>query len=300
VLGQLSKPCEPAHLYPMAPMRLMITGAAGMLGQDVVAAAQALGHEPLSLPRAQLDITDTAAVAAAVAPSRPDAVINCAAYTNVDGAETEAELAHAVNGRGAGVIAATAARAGAWTVHVSSDYVFDGSKREPYLESDPVGPLSAYGRSKLAGERAVAEAAPDSHTIVRSSWLFGTGGPCFPATILRLAGERDELSVVDDQIGCPTFTAHLAGALVRLATVDRVPGTLHVAAADQCSWFEFAGAIVELSGHHCRVVPGKTADLGRPAPRPAFSVLRSERGAPGLPHWRDGLAEYTTAAVPAR
>jgi dTDP-4-dehydrorhamnose reductase len=280
-------------------MRLMVTGAAGMLGQDVEAAAAAAGHTAIAFARAQLDITNEAAVAAAVAGARPDAVINCAAYTNVDGAESEEELAEAVNGAGAGAVAAAAASAGAWTIHVSSDYVFDGAKTEPYLESDPVRPLSAYGRSKLAGERAVAGAAPDRHTIVRSSWLFGAGGPCFPATILRLAAERDELSVVDDQVGCPTFTGHLGEALVRLATDDRVPGMLHVAASGECSWYEFAREIVERGGHDCRVVPGKTADLGRPAPRPAFSVLRSERGAPELPDWREGLAAYVSAAVAA-
>jgi dTDP-4-dehydrorhamnose reductase len=284
----------------MAPMRLMITGAAGMLGQDVAAVAEAAGHTAISFPRAQLDISDPQAVDDAVRGARPDAVVNCAAYTNVDGAETEEALAEAINGAGAGAVAAAAAAAGAWAVHVSSDYVFDGTKTQAYLESDRVGPLSAYGRTKLAGERAVAAAAPDSHTIVRSSWLFGAGGPCFPATILRLAAERDELSVVDDQVGCPTFTGHLAGALVRLASEDRMPGVLHVAAGGQCSWYEFAQEIVERGGHDCRVVPGKSADLGRPAPRPAFSVLRSERGAPELPDWRDGLTEYMSAAVPAR
>jgi dTDP-4-dehydrorhamnose reductase len=293
---------ERRRLYSLPPMRLMITGAAGMLGQDVAAATEQAGHTAIAFSRAQLDITDVDAVAAAATGARPDAVINCAAYTNVDGAETEEELAAAINGAGAGVVARAAADADAWTIHVSSDYVFDGCKREAYLESDPVGPLSAYGRSKLAGELAVAAAAPESHTIVRSSWLFGAGGPCFPATILRLAGERDELSVVDDQVGCPTFTGHLADALVRLATSDRVPGVLHVAADGECSWYEFAREIVERAGHDCRVVPGKTADLGRPAPRPAFSVLRSERGtsAPVLPHWRAGLAEFISAKVPAR
>jgi dTDP-4-dehydrorhamnose reductase len=274
-----------------------------MLGHDVCKLAGAAGHELSAFPRAQLDITDAAAVDDAVAGARPDVVINCAAYTNVDGAETESVLAEAVNGRGAGVVARAAAAAGAWTIHVSSDYVFDGSARQPYVESDPAGPLSAYGRSKLSGERAVADAAPQRHTIVRSSWLFGASGPCFPATIMRLAAERDELSVVDDQVGSPTFTGHLAGALVDLAgRSPRPSGIVHVVAAGRCSWFEFAREIVSRAGAECSVKPGTTADLGRPAPRPAFSVLGTERGsdAPRLPEWRVGLAEYMSLMVAAR
>jgi dTDP-4-dehydrorhamnose reductase len=180
---------------------------------------------------------------------------------------------------------------GAWTIHVSSDYVFDGCKRSPYLESDRTGPLSAYGRSKLAGELAVASEAPEAHTIVRSSWLFGAGGGCFPKTMLRLAAERDELNVVDDQIGCPTFTGHLASALVGLAG-SRPLGTLHVAAAEQCSWYEFAVATIAAAGLDCRVHPIDTSQYPLPAPRPAFSVMRSQRAAPELPSWRDGLQNF--------
>jgi len=274
-----------------------------MLGHDLCEVAAAAGHELSAFGHAQLDITDAAAVDDAVNGARPDVVINCAAYTNVDGAETDEELAEAVNGSGAGNVARAAAAAGAWTIHVSSDYVFDGSAREPYVESDPVGPLSAYGRSKLSGERAVAEAAPQSHTIVRSSWLFGASGRCFPATIMRLAAERDELSVVDDQVGSPTFTGHLAAALIDVAASSpRLEGVVHVAAGGRCSWFEFAREIVLRAGLECDVKPGTTADLGRPAPRPAFSVLGTERGsdAPRLPDWREGLARYTSLTVLAR
>jgi dTDP-4-dehydrorhamnose reductase len=272
-----------------------------MLGRDVCGAAAAGGHEAIALARGDLDITDAGAVQAAVNRARPDAVINCAAWTNVDLAERSMQAALAVNGAGAANVARAAAGAGAWTVHVSSDYVFDGSKTEPYVESDPVRPLSAYGGSKLAGELAVAEAAPERHTIVRSSWLFGTGGPCFPVTILRLAAERDELSVVDDQVGCPTFTGHLARALVELAAGRDVGGILHVAGAGQCSWFQFAREIVAGAGLACEVKPGKTAELGRPAPRPAYSVLGTVRAsqAPALPHWREGLAEFMTSTVPS-
>jgi dTDP-4-dehydrorhamnose reductase len=283
-------------------MRLLITGAAGMLGVDARAVAAAAGHEPVALARGELDITDKAAVAEAVARARPDAVVNCAAFTDVDGAESDPGAASAVNGDGAGNVADAAAANGAWAIHISSDYVFDGSKAKAYVESDPVGPLSAYGRSKLEGERAVERAAPDRHTIVRSSWLFGAGGPCFPATILRLAGERNELTVVDDQVGCPTFTGHLAAAVVELATERRVLGILHVAGGGQCSWYEFAKEIVHASGLECDVKPGNSADLARPAPRPANSVLRSERPAEAqaLPDWREGLAAYLSSVVAAR
>ncbi len=271
-------------------MRILVTGGAGMLGTDLAAR----GHEVLAPGRSELDITDPGAVDPALAGV--DVVINCAAWTDVDGAEQSREQALAVNGDGAGNVARAAARAGAWTIQVSSDYVFDGAKRSPYVESDPVGPLSAYGRSKLAGEEAVAAAAPGSHTIVRSSWLFGAGGPCFPRTIMRLADERDELTVVDDQVGCPTFTGHLAEALLELAA-EPVHGVLHIAAAGECSWFEFAQAIVASTGATCEVKPGSTAELGRPAPRPAYSVLRSERDAPSLPDWRAGLDAFIGAAV---
>ena len=276
-------------------MRFAITGAAGMLGHDLVAAANAAGHEALAFPRADLDITDGAAVTRALARSRPDVVVNSAAWTNVDGAETDEAGAQAVNGTGAGNVARAASACGAWTIHVSSDYVFDGRKGSPYVESDPVGPLSAYGRTKLAGERAVAAEAPDRHTTVRSSWLFGPGGPCFPATILRLANERDTLKVVDDQIGCPTYTGHLAEALVELAGRDERPvGIVHVAGGGSCSWFEFAREIVAGAGVRCEVRPCSTEEFPRPAMRPANGVLRSERGGevPLLPEWREGLARY--------
>jgi len=262
-----------------------------MLGQDVGKAARVAGHEPIALTRAELDIADPATVTRAFADARPDVVVNCAAWTKVDAAEEHEQDATAINGAGAGHVAAAAASVGAWTIHVSSDYVFDGSKRSPYLESDPTGPLSAYGRSKLAGELAVGDAAAETHTIVRSSWLFGAGGPCFPRTMLRLAAERDELNVVDDQIGCPTYTGDLAGALVTLADA-RPLGVLHVAAAEQCSWYEFAVATIAAGGLNCRVHPIDTSQYPLPAPRPAFSVMRSHRGAPELPGWRDGLRNF--------
>jgi len=283
-------------------MHVVITGAAGMLGQDLAAAAKSAGHDVLALSRAELDISDRAAVEHALNAGRADVVFNCAAWTDVDGAESSPAQALAVNGTGAGNVARAAAAVGAWTIHVSSDYVFDGTKGSPYVESDAVGPLSSYGRSKLAGEREVATEAPERHTIVRSSWLFGAGGPCFPATILRLATDRDELKVVEDQIGCPTFTGHLAQALLDLAARQSPPaGILHVAGGGICSWYEFAREIVAVAGVSCEVRTCTTAEMPRPATRPAYSVLRSERNAPVLPEWQRGLAEYMalTRAVSA-
>jgi dTDP-4-dehydrorhamnose reductase len=282
-------------------MRILVTGAAGMLGRDVCEAAAAAGCELSAFARAELDITDAGAVSAAVIEVRPDVVINCAAWTDVDGAEASEAAATAVNGVGAGHVAAAASAVGAWTIHVSSDYVFDGRKRSPYLESDAVGPVSAYGRSKLAGEEAVALAAPDAHTTVRSSWLFGAGGPCFPKTIMRLAADRDALSVVNDQVGCPTFTGHLARALLELAEA-RIAGVVHVVAASECSWFEFASEIAAGAGLDCEIKPCTTADFPRPAVRPAYSVMRTERGGavPELPDWHDGLSAFLTTVVGAR
>jgi dTDP-4-dehydrorhamnose reductase len=272
-------------------MKLLITGAGSMLGTEVARAAGAAGHDVLALSRAELDVTDADAALTAVEAARPDVVLNCAAWTDVDGAEVVFEEALAVNGHGAGHVARAAAREGAWIVQISSDYVFSGRHRKPYVESDVAEPCSAYGRSKLVGELEVAQAAPGRHTIVRTSWLFGTVGPCFPATILRLAAERDEITVVDDQVGCPTFTGDLAGALMRLCA-QPLAGIIHMAGDGACSWFEFASAIVERAGLPCRVRPGRTEPLARPAARPAYSVLGSERLAERLPHWRDGLWQY--------
>jgi dTDP-4-dehydrorhamnose reductase len=250
-------------------MRLLVTGAAGMLGRDVVAAANNAGHDVVAVSRADLDITDAAAARAAVLDARPDAV----------------------DGAGAGNVAAAAAATGALLVHVSSDYVFDGDAAEPYTEDAPTGPRSAYGRSKLAGEHAIAAAAGRS-AIVRSSWLFGPHGRNFVDAMRRVGAERDEVAVVDDQIGCPTYTGHLARALVAVAEHE-LTGVLHVAGAGRCSWFDLAVATFAETGIECRVRPQATADLGRPAPRPAFSALASTRAdAPVLPDWREGLRAH--------
>ena len=275
-------------------MRLLVTGAAGMLGRDVVRVARTDGHDVVALARAELDVTDAGAVAAAIAGAKPETIVNCAAWTDVDGAQTSPEDAAAVNAAGAGNVARAAAAAGARLVHVSTDYVFDGTAHEPYVESDTPGPRSVYGRTKLAGEQAVA-AAGGSYAIARSSWLFGAGGRNFVATMLALGAERDELSVVTDQVGCPTATAHLAPALLKLAQ-SSAEGLFHVAGAGRCSWHELAAETFRQAGVACRVLPCTTADMPRAAPRPAFSVLASERPeTPLLPRWQEGLADYLQA-----
>lgn len=271
--------------------RFLVTGAGGMLGQDVLAAAAAAGHDATGVTRGQLDVTDADAVQAFVAAGTYDAIVNCAAYTNVDGAETDEVRALAVNGVAAGHLARAATDTGAHLVHVSTDYVFDGTKETPYVESDPVGPRSAYGRTKLAGEDAIAGVSP-AHAIVRTAWLFGAGGPNFVATMLKLAQDRDEISVVTDQIGCPTWTGHLAPVLVEIAA-RRQGGVQHGAASGSCSWNAFARAIFEEAGVDCTVLPTTTAAFPRPAPRPAFSVLGSGRADHiDLPPWRDGLRAH--------
>jgi dTDP-4-dehydrorhamnose reductase len=266
---------------------VLVTGAGGMLGRDVLAALPgAVGYT-----RGELDVTDADAVRAAIRAAQPDVVVNCAAWTNVDGAEEHEAEATAINGTGAGNVAAAAAGAGAAVVHVSTDYVFDGTASEPYVESDHVRPATAYGRSKLAGEAEVREANPRHH-VVRTAWLFGAGGPNFVGTMLRLGQERDALSVVADQTGCPTYTPHLAAALATIARSERY-GTWHAAGGGRCTWFDLASATFEQAGLDVAVTPCTTAEMPRPAPRPAWSVLASERSdAVALPDWTEGLSAY--------
>jgi dTDP-4-dehydrorhamnose reductase len=261
-----------------------VTGAAGMLGQDVMRLA---GPDALGLTRADLDVTDRNAVRATIGPD--DVVINCAAWTDVDGAEAHPDEAMRVNGDGARNVAEAAGA----VIYVSSDYVFDGSKRTPWVESDPIKPLSEYGRSKAEGERATLAANPRSH-IVRTSWLFGIGGGNFIATMLRLGAERDSLRVVDDQVGQPTYTGHLAESLLQIADSDEF-GIHHRSGHGQCSWYELARFVFETAGVDCDIEPCTTAEFPRPAPRPAYSVLGSERGEPSLPDWQQGVTEYLAA-----
>ena len=277
-------------------MRLFVTGSYGQLGTDLQRVARERGHEiAAAVDVDTLDITDLDAVRAALAASPADVLINAAAFTAVDAAEEKEELAYAVNATGPANLATACAETGTQLVHVSTDYVFDGARSPQegaYVESDMPAPHSVYGASKLAGEEAVA-GADLSFAIVRSSWLFGVGGRNFVATMLALGEERDEVTVVTDQIGCPTATAHLAPALLALARDEDAQGIFHVAGSGQCSWHELAVETFRQAGIACRVLPCTTADMPRPAPRPAFSALASERDdAPLLPPWQEGLTTY--------
>lgn len=272
-----------------------------MLGHDVRRAAERAGHEVLSRDLPELDITDEASIAALFQRERPDATVNCAAWTDVDGAESHAEAARAVNTDGAGKLARAAASAGTALLHVSTDYVFDGKppvdadgRPRPYVESDPTGPRSVYGETKLDGERQVLAASP-RHTVVRTAWLYGVDGGNFVETMLRLAGERDAVQVVTDQIGCPTWSGHLATAAIGLIERE-VSGLVHQAGAGRASWNEFAVEIFRQAEVACRVDPCTSAEMTRPAVRPAWSVMESERDEViPMPDWRDGLAEYLAA-----
>jgi dTDP-4-dehydrorhamnose reductase len=294
-------------------VRLLVTGAQGMLGRDVVRAGERAGHQLVELGRDELDVVDGAAVEAAFERIGPDAAINCSAWTDVDGAESNREQAHAVNADGAGNLARAAAAIGAPLVHLSTDYVFSGDapvddagSPRPYLESDPTAPRSVYGESKLAGEQQVL-AASARHTVVRSSWLFGLHGRNFVATMLRLAsdGDADEpgpaepttavVRVVTDQIGCPTWTGHLAPALLGLLERE-VSGLVHLAGTGEVSWNGFAREIFRQAEVHCRVEAASSEQMARAAERPAWSALESERAdVLAMPDWRDGLAGYLAA-----
>jgi dTDP-4-dehydrorhamnose reductase len=272
-------------------VRVLITGGGGMLGHDVARVAEQAGHEVVRLAHEDLDITDHRAVSDAVIDEQPEALVNCAAWTDVDGAESDLEGATEVNGGGAANLALATDRIGCKIVLPSTDYVFDGKKAEPYLESDATNPISAYGKSKLAGERETATINP-RHFIVRSSWLFGTAGKNFVDTMLNLGRELDEVVVVKDQVGCPTYTGHLSEGLVRLIEWDAY-GVYHIAGAGECSWYEFAIEIFSQAGIECHVMASTADMLGRAAPRPAYSVLATEREpAIHLPDWREGLRAF--------
>jgi dTDP-4-dehydrorhamnose reductase len=270
---------------------LLVTGAGGMLGQDVVRAARHANHEVDEATRLDLDVTDSEAVDRAVTAADPDVVINCAAFTDVDGAEAREADAMRVNAEGARNVSAAAARADAAILYVSTDYVFDGTADRPYTEADETNPLSVYGASKLAGEMETAT-VNDRHFVVRTSWLFGTAGRNFVETMLELGAEQAEVLVVRDQVGAPTYTAHLAEGLLRLAATEAY-GLHHMAAGGSCSWYEFAGAIFQAAGVDCRVLSTTTEEFARPAPRPAWSVLDTAwPDAIYLPDWPTGLKSY--------
>ncbi|WP_029288056.1 dTDP-4-dehydrorhamnose reductase [Cellulomonas sp. HZM] len=252
-------------------MHWVVTGAHGMLGRDVVQRVALAGEGVVALAREDLDVTDPEAAHRLLVGA--EVVVSCAAYTAVDAAETDEPAAFTVNAVGAANVARAAAAVGARMVHVSTDYVFDGAAAEPYDEEAPVAPRSAYGRTKAAGEWAVRAAHP-GHMVVRTAWLYGAGGPCFPKTIARVAAERGGLDVVDDQVGQPTWTRDLADLVVRLVEADAPGGTYHGTSSGRTSWHGFARAVVGSAGLDPAIVAPTTSEaFVRPAPRPAFSVL---------------------------
>ncbi len=275
--------------------RWLVTGAAGMLGHDVLAElAGRTDLEVVAADRARLDVTDLAAVRAAVAGC--DVVVNCAAWTEVDDAETAEAAAFAVNAVGAANLARAAAEAGAWLAQVSTDYVFSGDATTPYPEDAALAPRTAYGRTKAAGEWAVRAELPDRHWILRAAWLYGEHGPSFVRTMTRFEKTRETVDVVDDQFGQPTWSRDLARRIVAVADAKVPTGTYHATASGSCSWYDLARAVFELVGADPGRVKRTTSEaFVRPAPRPAWSVLGHQAwaaaGLEPLGDWRPSLTE---------
>ena len=289
---------------------MLVFGGHGQLGRDIAEQAAVQGVQVALVPRSEVDVTSPDALARAIFAHRPTVVVNAAAYTKVDDAETHAEEAFRINERGAATLARACTAGGTPLIHISTDYVFDGSKAGPYREDDPVAPLGVYGRSKAAGEAAVARLS-ERYVILRSSWLYGVHGANFLKTIVRLAGERDELQVVADQRGCPTGTVDLAQAILvaarRLTADASVSGTYHFAGTGVATWHEFATEIVAAQSVFTgRRPPGRaiaTADYPRPARRPANSELDSSRfaatfGLRAMP-WRERTQRVVAALLSA-
>jgi len=276
-------------------MRVTLFGASGLLGQELV---QALSGEQLTaLSVEDADLRDHACVRDVIRDSRPDWILLSAAYTDVDGCESNRDLAFAVNCEGAVNVAEAAREAGSRLMFLSTDYIFDGSKRSPYRTNDARNPTSVYGESKARAEERLLEILPEV-CIARTSWLFGHGGKCFPATILKLASTRPEISVVNDQRGSPTFTRDLASALAELCRAS-ARGIVHVTNSGNCTWYEFAAAIVRASGLPTTIKPVTTAEFPRPARRPAYSVLSPESLHAyniHMPEWKDALRRYLGSA----
>lgn len=281
-------------------MRVLVTGANGQLGRDVVQCFRGSGHEVEGLGRAKLDITDLDQCFDIMSKCRPEAVIHCAAYTAVDAAESDADGAYLVNAIGTRNIALAAERVGAKLIYISTDYVFNGNADRPYSEYDPTDPKTVYGQSKLAGEQMVRDFC-SKWFIVRTSWVFGLNGSNFVKTMLRLGQEKPVLQVVHDQKGSPTYTVDLAHFLLQLLPTEKY-GTYHASNSGSCTWYEFTEAIFEGAREQigltitAKLEPCTTAQFPRPAPRPAFSVMDHLairiNQLQDLPHWRDGLKQF--------
>ena len=273
---------------------MLITGAGGQLGRELQRRLAASPHEVTALSHEQWDISQPGAADAVMSEVRPDAVLNCAAWTRVDAAESQVEAAYSVNATGPELLAQACARADALLVHLSTDYVFDGEAPDAVDERTPPHPLNVYGASKLAGEEAIRAATP-KHQIVRTSWLFGQQGPNFVLAILSRARRGEPLRVVADQEGAPTWTGHLAPALIRLAERGDA-GTFHLSNSGSTTWHGLAGAILEETGLDVPLAAVTTADFGAPARRPPRSILDNRAwrmlGEPPLPPWRHGLRDY--------
>jgi dTDP-4-dehydrorhamnose reductase len=282
-------------------MSYLVTGAHGMLGTDIVAALD--GRDVTALGRGDLDITDSAAVRDAVAGH--SVILNAAAYTRVDDAETDENSAYAVNAIGTRNLAAAAAESGATLVQYSTDYVFEGAATTPYREDSPTKPITAYGRTKAEGERLALELNPERTYILRTAWLYGRNGNNFASTMLRMAGERDTVSVVTDQVGQPTWTHDVAAQTIALLDAAAPAGIYHTTNSGQASWFDFAKAIFETAGlDPARVLPTNGSAFVRPAPRPAYSVLGHDAwrraGLAPMRDWREALeSAFATGGIGA-
>lgn len=289
----------PRSASKLLGVRWLVTGARGQLGSDlerVLADGAAAGTDQVLAAGSHiLDVTDSAAVLAAVSDFAPDVVVNAAAYTAVDEAESDEQTAYRVNASGPALLAAAVAKHGGQLVHVSTDYVFAGDARQPYEVDDEPAPRSAYGRTKLAGERAVRELLPDASYVVRTAWVYGASGANFVKTMSRLEREHETVRVVDDQRGSPTWSVDLARALVELGRSTPPPGIYHCTGGDDTTWHGFAQAIfTELGADPARVLPATSEEYPRPAPRPAYSVLSDSAwraaGLSPMRHWRDALS----------
>lgn len=274
-------------------MKILITGSNGMLGHDLINVLRD-NHELILTTSKTLDITDKQQVIEFITQSKPDIVINSAAYTDVDGCEENQDLAYSVNGEGVKNLALACREIDSALVHISTDYVFDGSATEPIAEDGQIGPISVYGKSKLKAEEAIQEIL-DKFFIVRTAWLYGINGKNFPKTMLELAENHSQITVVYDEVGTPTYTPDLASAISELIETDYY-GIYHITNSDYCSWCEFAKYIFEVADKDVTVIPVTASEFARPAPRPSYSVLRNknwiDKGFKPLRSYRDAIKEY--------
>ena len=274
-------------------MKILITGSNGMLGHDLIEALKD-NHELVLTTSRTLDITDKEQVFDFISQNKPDIVINSAAYTDVDGCEENQDLAYGINGEGVKNLAFACREADSALLHISTDYIFNGENTRPWVEDDEIGPISVYGKSKLKGEQAILEIL-DKFFIVRTAWLYGINGRNFPKTMLELAENHSQITVVYDEVGTPTYTPDLANAISQLIETEHY-GIYHITNSGSCSWCEFAKYIFEVAGKDVEVIPVTAAEFARPAPRPHYSVLENrnwiEKGFEPLRSYKEAIKEY--------